>query len=424
VRIAIIGSGVSGLVAAHRLHRDHDITLFEAAAHAGGHSHTADVRLDGGHFAVDTGFIVYNERNYPLFTQILAELGVATQPGEMSLSMRCERSGLEYNGNSLNSLFAQRSNLLRASFHRMWLEVLRLNRHADALMAAPEGLTLGDFLDRHGFSGPVVQDYLLPMAGAIWSAEPASILEFPARHFGRFFKNHGLLSVSDRPQWRTITGGSREYVRALSRPFAERIRLQTPVEWVRRLPDHVVVKPAHDQAHAYDAVVFACHSDQALGLLRDPGPEEREILGAIPFQDNEVVLHTDERLLPRRRLARAAWNYHRFAGDAGRVTVTYNLTTLQCLPTDRQFLVTLNASDAIDPARVIMRTVYAHPVYNSASMAAQARWAQINGPNRTYFCGAYWGYGFHEDGVRSGLAVARAINGQVVDAELHLRRVG
>jgi len=424
VRIAIVGTGVSGLCAAHQLYRDHDLTLFEAADYPGGHTHTVDVVMDGQRLAVDTGFIVYNERNYPQFTALLAGLGVGTQPGEMSFSMRCDRSGLEYSGSTLNALFAQRSNLWRPAFYRMLRDILRLNRQADALVNAPDGVTLGEFLASAGFSGPVVEDYLLPMGGAIWSADPALILDFPARHFGRFFKNHGLLELTNRPQWRTVTGGAREYVRALTRPFQDRLRLNAPVEWVRRLPGEVMIKVRNEPAHAYDAVLFACHSDQALALLRDPSPLEEDILGAIPFQDNEAVLHTDERLLPRRRLARAAWNYHRMAGEQSAVTVTYNLTTLQRLPTQRQLLVTLNAGAAIDPDCVIQRMTYAHPVYNAPSMAAQLRWAEINGQNRTYFCGAWWGYGFHEDGVRSGLAAARAINGQDVDAELHLRRVG
>jgi predicted NAD/FAD-binding protein len=415
---------VSGLLAAHRLHPDHEITVYEAAGYAGGHVHTVDVCMDGHKLAVDTGFIVYNEPNYPCFTALLADLGIGSQPGDMSFSMRCATSGLEYSGSSLNTLFAQRRNLLRPAFYRMLLDILRLNRHAEALMASPDGLALGDFLAGHGFAGPVVEDYLLPMAGAIWSAEPAAILEFPARHFGRFFKNHGLLDLRNRPQWRTVAGGAREYVRALIRPFVDRVRLGTPVEWVRRLPEQVMVKARHEPVHAFDAVVFACHSDQALKLLKDPTPIEREILGAIPFQENEAVLHTDERLLPRRPLARAAWNYHRDGAKRGHVTVTYDLTTLQRLPSPRRILLTLNASAAIEPARVIQRVTYHHPVYNSTSMTAQARWAELNGPNRSYYCGAYWGYGFHEDGVRSGLAVSNAVNGQVSDAQLHLRRVG
>jgi predicted NAD/FAD-binding protein len=423
VRIAVVGSGISGLLAAYRLHPDHDVTLYEAGDYAGGHTHTVDVLADGAHLAVDTGFIVYNERNYPLFTRLLRELGVATQPSEMSFSMRCERSGLEYNGRSLNTLFAQRRNLLRPSFLAMLAGILRLNADGPNMLAAPVNLTLGEFLREHGHAGRAIEDYLLPMAGAIWSAEPSRILQFPARNFARFFTNHGLLGLDDRPQWRTIRGGSREYVRAMVRPLERRVRLRTPVEWLRRSPDHVLVKPAGEPAHRFDAVVLGCHSDEALGLLKDPSPVERELLSAIPYQDNEAVLHTDERLLPRRRLARAAWNYHRRSG-ADRCTVTYDLTTLQRLGGRRRYLVTLNSTGEINPRAIVQRMRYSHPVFTAAGMAAQERWPEINGVNRTYFCGAYWGYGFHEDGVRSALAVVAAINGQAFDEQLHLRRVG
>lgn len=424
MRIAIIGAGVAGLTAAYRLHPDHDIAVYEAADYPGGHSHTVDVAADGERLAVDTGFIVFNERNYPHFTALLNELGVASQPGDMSFSMRCAESGLEYNGNSLNTLFSQRRNLLRPSFHRMILDILRLHRHAGTLVGAADGQSLGEFLALHRFAGPVVDDYLLPMAGAIWSAEPRQILDFPARHFGRFFQNHGLLELRNRPQWRTVCGGSREYVRALTRPLRDRLHLNTPAEWIRRLPDHVLVKPRGAPAQGFDQAVIACHADQALQLLRDPTPAETAILGAMPFQENEAILHTDERLLPRRPLSRAAWNYHRFAHASGRVTVTYNMTTLQRLPTARQYLVSLNAGAEINPRQVIRRMTYAHPVYNAASMAAQARRHEISGRNRTCYAGAYWGYGFHEDGVCSGLAAAAEINGQPAHEQLHLRRVG
>jgi predicted NAD/FAD-binding protein len=252
-------------------------------------------------------------------------------------------------------------------------------------------------------------------------------MDFPARHFGRFFKNHGLLDLWNRPQWQTVTGGSREYVRAITRPFAHRVRLATPVERVTRLGNAVRIEPRQQPAENYDAVVFACHSDQALAMLADASDTESAVLGAIPYQENSGLLHTDERLLPRRQLARAAWNYHRLprerGGMSGRVTVTYNLTALQRLPTRQQFLVTLNAPGAVDPSKVIRQLSYMHPLYNSRSMAAQQRWAEINGQNRSYFCGAYWGYGFHEDGVLSGMAVARSINGQKIDEKLHLRRL-
>ncbi len=427
MRIAIVGTGISGLYAARRLHARADITVFEAGEHPGGHSNTVEVVMDGRKLAIDTGFIVFNERNYPHFTALLKELGVAYQPSEMSFALACRQSGLEYSGRSLNALFAQRRNLLRPAFYRMLGDILRLNRHADELCNAPAEQTLGDFLHQHGFSGEVVHDYLLPMAGAIWSAAPDHILEFPARSFGQFFRNHGLLTVSDQPQWQTVSGGSREYVKALVKPFRDRVLLRTPVERVERFPDHVAIKARGRAVQPFDCVVMACHSDEALALLSHPTPAEREVLGAIRYQENDTVLHTDESLLPRYRRAWAAWNYDRRpGGTGGRVSVTYNLTTLQRLPTRRQFLVTLNNSDAIAPDRVIQRLSYAHPVYDRAAFSAQARLAEINGRQRTYFCGAYWGYGFHEDGVRSAIAACEALEGRIggEDAELYLSGTG
>jgi predicted NAD/FAD-binding protein len=428
VRIAIIGTGIAGLYTAHRLQKTADLTLFEAGNHAGGHSNTVEVVMDGQKLAIDTGFIVFNERNYPNFTALLRELDVPWQPSEMTFSLSCRRSGLEYCGSDyLNQLFAQRRNLFRPRFLRMIADMLRLNRSAARLVASEPGLSLGAFLEQNGFSGPVVEDYLLPMAAAIWSVPPRQVLEFPACHFGRFFVNHGLLSVNDRPRWMTVTGGSHEYVKAILKPLRERLHLNTPVEWIERYTDHVVVKPRDRAPQHFDQVVLACHSDEALALLRDPSPQEREILGAMGYQPNEAVLHTDDSLLPDRRLAWASWNYHRWAdGGADRLAVTYNLTRLQRLPTHRQFLVTLNASERIAPGTVIQRMSYSHPVYNSASFAAQRRHGEISGQRRTWYCGAYWGYGFHEDGVRSAMGVVEPLvrlAGEQ-DGELYLSGTG
>ncbi len=410
VRVAIIGSGISGLYAAHQLAGHCELTIFEADSRPGGHSHTVDVAMDGRHLAMDTGFLVFNERNYPHFTALLRSLGVAYQPADMSFSFRCADSGVEYRGDTdFNAIFAQRRNLLRPAHYRMLLDILRFNRLSDQLLAAAPEQSLGDFLHRHGFKGPMVDDYLLPMAGAIWSAQPARILEFPASHFGHFFRNHGLLQTTGRPQWMTVSGGSREYVRAIIRPLRDRLLLDTPVEWVQRHADRVVIKALGRPEASYDQVVLACHSDQALRLLRDPSTAEREILGAISFQDNAAVLHTDARLMPRTRRARAAWNYHRSSTqDSGRVSVTYDLTRLQSLPGPREFLLTLNDTGAVDPRAVLHRLNYMHPVYNHATIAAQQRHAEINGMNRSYYCGAWWGYGFHEDGVRSAITVCDA----------------
>ena len=410
MRVAIIGSGISGLYAAHQLARHCDLSIFEADSRPGGHSHTVDVAMDGKHLAMDTGFLVFNERNYPHFTALLKTLGVAYQPADMSFSFRCADRGLEYRGDTdFDAIFAQRRNLLRPSYYRMLRDILRFNRLSDELLAAAPELSLGDFLNQHGFKGPLLDDYLLPMAGAIWSAEPAKILAFPASHFGHFFRNHGLLQTTGRPQWMTVSGGSREYVRAITAPFRDRLLLNTPVEWVQRHADRVVIKARGRAEASYDQVVLACHSDQALRLLRDPSTAECAILGAVAYQDNEAVLHTDVRLMPRTRRAWAAWNYHRSsAQDSGRVSVTYDLSRLQSLPGPRTFLLTLNDTGTVDPRTVVQRLNYMHPVYNHASIAAQQRHAEINGINRSYYCGAWWGYGFHEDGVRSAIAVCDA----------------
>ncbi len=410
MRIAIIGTGISGLSAAWALHRDHALTLFEAGDYIGGHTHTVDVEVQGRPYAVDTGFIVFNDWTYPQFIELLDRLQVASRPTQMSFSVRCARSGLEYNGETLNTLFAQRRNLFRPAFHRMIRDILRFNREAPALLEQEQDSSLDDCLRAGRYSREFIDHYILPMAAAIWSAEPAIMGQMPARFFVRFFKNHGLLSVKDRPQWRVITGGSRCYVEALVAPFRERIRLNCPVEWLRRQAGQVEIKPVGGAVEYFDQVIIATHSDQALRLLADPSAQEREILGALPYQENDVVLHTDTRLLPQRRLAWAAWNYHLPAQPRDRVAVTYNMNILQGLEAPQTFCVTLNRSDAIDPARMLYRTTYHHPVFTTAGVQAQARRAEISGVNRTWYCGAYWRNGFHEDGVDSGLAVARDLS--------------
>ncbi|TVR64263.1 MAG: FAD-dependent oxidoreductase [Candidatus Competibacteraceae bacterium] len=406
MNIAIIGTGISGLTAAWHLHREHRLTIFEANDYIGGHTNTVEAEFWGKTYAVDTGFIVYNDWTYPNFIELLAQLGVASQPTLMSFSVRCERTGLEYNGQDLNTLFAQRFNLFRPSFHRMLRDILRFNREAPALLEGDCEISLNDYLREQRYGREFIEQYIIPMAAAIWSAEPGLMGEMPARFFVQFFKNHGLLSVSQRPQWRVIQGGSRNYVGPLTAPFRDRIRLNCPVEWIRRQPHHVQVKTRHGPVERFDEVVIATHSDQALRLLADPAPREREILGAIPYQENEAVLHTDTRLLPRRKRAWAAWNYHLAAQPQTRVAVTYNMNILQNLDAPVTFCVTLNPSEAIDPARILYRTTYHHPVFTDAGVRAQARRNEISGINRTWYCGAYWSYGFHEDGVNSGLAVA------------------
>ncbi len=405
MKIAIVGSGIAGNVVARQLHREHEITVFEAAAHAGGHSHTHDVEQAGRHYAVDTGFIVFNDWTYPKFIELLGELGVASQESSMSFSVRDEASGLEYNGTSLNTLFAQRSNLLRPSFLGMIRDILRFNREAPALLDQPGGeLPLGEVLARGRYGRAFVERYIVPMGAAIWSTDPASMQRFPARFFVRFLHNHGMLSVNARPAWRVIRGGSARYVEKLTAPYRDRIRLRTPVEWLRRLPGSVIVKARGSEAERYDAVFLACHSDQALALLADASAAERAVLGAIPFQANEAVLHTDTRLLPRKRLAWAAWNCHLLRDSGAPVALTYNMNILQGLDAREPLLVTLNRGDAIDPAKVIKRITYHHPRFTPEGVAAQARQAELNGTLNTYYCGAWWRHGFHEDGVVSARA--------------------
>lgn len=421
MKIAIIGSGIAGNVVAHHLHQAHDITVFESAAHIGGHTHTHDVELDGERHQIDTGFIVFNDWTYPNFIALLNELDVASQPSAMSFSVRNEVSGLEYNGTSLNSLFAQRSNLLRPSFHRMIRDILRFNREAPQLIVSKEEIALGAYLAQRGYSPQFIDDYLIPMGAAIWSTDPARMLSFPARFFVRFFHNHGMLSVDQRPQWRAIRGGSSRYVDKLVAPFRQRIRVNTPVERVWRMPGRVMVKTRDAEAESFDQVFFACHSDQALNMLADPSPLEREVVGAITYQPNEVVLHTDTSLLPRKKLAWAAWNYHVGAGRNA-ATLTYNMNILQSLKSRHTFCVTLNRTADIAPDKIIKRLNYDHPLYTPAGVAAQQRQHEVNGVNRTYYCGAYWRYGFHEDGVVSALAALKHFN-ESLHAQRHLSRV-
>lgn len=404
MRIAVIGSGIAGNVAAYHLSREHDVTVFEANDRIGGHTHTHVVEQDGQSTYVDTGFIVFNDWTYPNFIALLNELGVASQESEMSFSVKCDASGLEYNGTTLNSLFAQRRNLLRPSFLRMIRDILRFNREALELLSDDaKEVSLGDYLRERKYGPEFVRNYVMPMGAAVWSSSPAMMQTFPARFFVRFFHNHGMLSVDKRPTWRTIRGGSSNYIEKLTASFRDKIRLNSPVESVRRLPTHLLVKTQWGEAERFDRVFFACHSDQALRMLADATPIEREVLGAIPYQKNDVVLHTDTSILPKRKLAWAAWNYHLSEKEKRLVAVTYHMNILQRLQTKMPLLVSLNMNEAIDPAKIIKKLSYEHPVYTPQGVAAQARQAEINGADRTYFCGAYWRNGFHEDGVVSAL---------------------
>jgi predicted NAD/FAD-binding protein len=424
--IAIVGGGVAGLTVAAALHAAHSVTVYESAGWVGGHSNTVDVTDGRRRLAIDTGFIVCNDWTYPNFLAMLAQLGVSTQPSQMTFSLQHEVTGLEYNGTDLNSLFAQRRNLLSPRFVRMLVEILRFNRDARRwLPTLDAATTLGEWLAQRRYGAAILAQYLVPMGRAIWSTSEQAVLGFPARFFIGFFLRHGLLSVNDRPQWRTVTGGSREYVRALTAPFRSRIRLSTPVTRVRRLSHGVAVRTRGGHVAHHDAVVFACHADTALTLLADPSRAERDVLGSFPFQSNEAVLHTDQRLLPRAARARAAWNYHLRRDPHAACAITYDMNVLQSLAAERRYLVSLNLSDRIAPDTVLARFRYEHPVYTPAGVAAQRRHGEISGVRRSFYCGAYWRYGFHEDGIVSALAVLEQLDGwRESHAERAVSRLG
>lgn len=409
MRIAVIGAGISGLVAAHHADRaGHDVHVFEAGGYAGGHTNTIRVDEPDATLDVDTGFIVFNDRNYPNFERLLGQLGVAWQPSDMSFGVGDEHGDFEYASTSPNALYAKRAHLASPAFHRMVLDVRRFQREARALLASDADPSLAEWLDQQRFSKAFVERLIVPQAAAVWSADPAQMWTFPARFLVEFFDNHGMFDLRDRPRWRVIRGGSKRYVEALTAPFADRIRLRTPVRGVKRASDgHVVV-----DGERFDHVVLATHADTTLAILGDDAtPLERELLSAFPYAPNEAVLHHDRRLLPRRRRAWASWNYHLLDPTPGRPTVTYHMNRLQSLRgARRQWCVTLNRTAAIDPDTIVRTIQYAHPVFTQAGMAAQGRVAEISGGrSRTHFAGAYWGWGFHEDGVVSGLRVAREL---------------
>lgn len=418
MRVAIVGSGIAGLTCAHLLHRRHEVMLYEVDGRPGGHTNTVEVEVDGATHAVDTGFIVYNERTYPGFVGLLRDLGVATKDSEMSFSVSDERTGLEWRGTSLSTLFAQPRNIANPDFQRMLVDVVRFNRAARHIAATgtDPNLTLGEFLTRRTWSRAFIDWYLTPMGSAIWSAAPTSFAQMPMLTFARFFDNHGLLRVGDQPRWRTVSGGAARYVDALLGPLRDRVQLGTGVEKiVRRWGDGTVELRSTDGEPAeFDHVILATHSDQALGLLADPSAAEREILGAIRYQPNRATLHTDGRLLPRSPRARASWNYHRPAVDTGAATITYDMNRLQGIESTRPILLTLNREDDIDPAAVLRTFDYDHPVLDAGAVRAQSRRDEINGLHGTWFAGAYWGHGFHEDGVQSALHVCRGLG---VEAE-------
>jgi predicted NAD/FAD-binding protein len=410
-RIAVIGAGVSGLTAAWLLADKHDVHLFEAGDYAGGHTNTEQVEAGGRTWPVNTGFIVFNDWTYPNFIKLMDRLGVASEVSNMSFSVDCHASGLQYNGTSLNTLFAQRRNLFNLNFLKMIREILRFNKETRADLAAgtiPDGETLGEYLNRNGYSRYFRNYYIVPMGAAIWSAPEIVLEQFPIRFFLQFFNNHGMLSVDDRPTWRVISGGSATYVNRMMDKLGERTHLNSPVTSVKRDEEGVTLV-ANGQEHRFDQVIFGCHSDQALAILDDATDDERSILGAIAYQKNDVVLHTDASVLPSNRLAWAAWNYMIPEHSTQPVSVTYNMNVLQNFDdAPETFCVTLNRSRDINPEKVIKRFEYDHPVFTLDAVAAQERYDDIGNRNRTHFCGAYWFNGFHEDGVRSALRVTRA----------------
>ena len=431
--IAVVGSGIAGLSAAWLLDRAHDITVFEQNGHIGGHSQTTQARVGTTEVAVDTGFIVYNPVNYPNLVALFDRLDVPTKPSDMSFSASLADGGLEYSGTGLNGLFAQRRNLVRPRFYRMLADLLRFYRQAsklieDGLVDDPSlddsslsRLPLGEFLQRERYGDAFINDHLLPMGGAIWSSSAEQMLSFPTLSFLRFFRNHGLVQLTDRPQWRTVDGGSHEYVRRLTAGFADRIRSGDPVMRVERDPDGVTLYTANGHRSRHDQVILACHSDQALRLLDDPTPGERRLLSNIRYQANEAILHTDTTLMPRNRHAWASWNYigtrdgrdcdGHGDGNGQLLCVTYWMNLLQSLETPEPLLVTLNPSHAIDPDRVIARYDYMHPIFDAVAIETQPELWTLQGRRRTWYCGAWFGYGFHEDGIQSGLVVAEALGG-------------
>jgi uncharacterized protein len=420
-RIAVIGSGISGLATAYHLSRRHEVWVFESESRLGGHTHTVTVDSSRGPLAVDTGFIVHNDRTYPNLIKLLGELGVPRVNSDMSFAVSCRKSGYEYSSLGLRGYFAQRQNLLRRRPYRLYGEMRRFNRDAIKLLARPDAasLKLGDYLNEHNYSDEFREFYLYPMAAAVWSCPPSAVQEFPAAMLVRFFENHGMLTINGHPQWKTIPGGCSRYIAPLIAPFKERIVLNTQIRTVARDARGVTLhfRDAHP-AMRFDHAVFATNGDRVLPLIENPTDTEREILQTFRTSANEVVLHTDDALLPRRPEARASWNYllHLDSRNGhSPVTMTYHMNRLQSLPVAENYCVTLNANFQIRSDKILRRFVYHHPIYTLESLRAQQRWAQISGVDRLHFAGAYWFYGFHEDGVNSALRVARSLGVPVDD---------
>jgi uncharacterized protein len=418
-KIAIVGSGISGLVAAHYLSKEHQVFVYESAAEIGGHTATKRVEVDGKEYAIDTGFIVFNDRTYPNFIKLLTELNVDYQKTDMGFSVRCQNTGVEYAGTSLTGLFSQKKNLVDRKFWRMLGEIIQFNKHCTALYETnqiDEQLTLGDYLTQQGYSDFFRNLYILPMVSAIWSSGNQTAAHMPMRFFVRFFHNHGLLTIFNQPQWFSIKGGSKSYLKPLTQSFVDNIFCSTAVRSIRRYEDKVVIYTDSRGEESYDQVILACHSDQALALLADPTFDEQRILSAIPYVANEVCLHRDINLLPKAKSAWASWNYLNLQShqSADKTALTYNMNILQKISSPHIFCVSVNASALINPDLVLGQYEYCHPVFTPASVAAQESWAEISGINRTHYSGAYWRNGFHEDGVVSGLRVVEMVKGKLI----------
>lgn len=410
-KIAIVGSGISGLTAAYYLQKNNDICIYEADSRLGGHTATKKIHLGGKDYSIDTGFIVFNDWTYPNFISLLNELGVESQPTQMGFSVFDPETEFEYAGTNLRTLFAQKRNLLSPVHWKMLGDIFRFNKEALADLEANKLIaneTLGAYLQRNKYSDAFINRYLIPMGSAIWSATHGATLDFPVEFFVRFFKNHGLLNITHRPQWRVIKGGSQSYIEPLTKKFKDNIKLNSPVTRIIRSENQVTVI-SNGAAEYFDEVIIACHSDQALGMLADASDNEKTILTAIPYQKNSVVLHTDTNLLPKRPSTWSSWNYMLAGGSHTLPILTYSMNILQGIDSLDQFCVTLNAKNKIDPSKIIGEYEYAHPVFSQAAAQAQSAWPLINGVNRTWYCGAYWFNGFHEDGVNSALRVVNAL---------------
>jgi predicted NAD/FAD-binding protein len=409
-RIAVIGAGISGMGAAYLLSRKHEVWLFEKEGRLGGHTHTHPIETSCGVLPIDTGFIVHNDRTYPNLVRLFRRMGILRQASDMSFGVSCRQSGFEYSSRGLGGFFAGRSNLFRPGHYRFLAEIMRFNREAKRLLHDPASaeITLGDYLRANGFAGDFTHYYLHPMAAAVWSTSPEEIEDFPVFTLIRFLENHGLLGLTTAPQWYALKGGSSVYISPLTAPYRDRIRLEAKIDGVRRTAAGAEISFADTPPESFDEVVFACHAPQTLQLLKDLTPLERQVLGGFRTSRNETVLHTDSSLLPQRPAARASWNYH--LGTRRRVaTLTYHMNRLQALPTRQDYCVTLNDTQSVDQRRVLREMTYFHPLYNLEAVRAQARWHEISGRNRTHFCGAYWFYGFHEDGLNSAIRVAEKL---------------